>query len=75
MATKTISITEEAYNRLLSKKYEKESFTEVINRITNKISLVDFAGILTDKEADNLMERIKEARALSRKRMAKVLRL
>ena len=50
MATKTLSITEEAYERLSSKKRGKESFSEVINRITNKKSLLDFVGILSDKE-------------------------
>ncbi len=75
MATKTISITEEAYNRLATKKYEKESFSEVINRITNKVNLLDFAGILTDKEADNLINQIEKTRDLSRKRLSKVFKL
>ena len=75
MATKTISITEEAYNRLLSKKSENESFSEVINKITNKINILDFAGLLTNKETASLTEKIKESRNLSRKRALKVLRL
>jgi len=68
MATKTISITEEAYERLASKKKEGESFSEVINRITNKRSLSEFAGILSNEEADRLEKNIKEGRVLSRKR-------
>ena len=71
MATKTISITEEAYNRLLTKKYEKESFSEVINRTTNKINLLDFAGILTNKESDNLIKNIRGERNLSSRRKKK----
>ena len=71
MATKTISITEEAYNRLLTKKYEKESFSEVINRTTNKINLLDFAGILTNKESDNLIKNIRGERNLSSRRKQK----
>ncbi len=68
MATKTISITEEAYDRLIAKKHEKESFSEVINRITNKVSLLDFAGILTKNESNRLTKSINEARNLSKKR-------
>ncbi len=72
MATKTISITEEAYGRLLAKKRSHESFSEIINRITNKVNLLDFAGILTEEEADTVAGQVGKARALSRKRLTKV---
>ena len=75
MATKTISITEEAYERLVAKKEEKESFSDVINKITNKVNIRDFFGILTTKEADALEKSIREARALSRKRSVRGLPL
>lgn len=72
MATKTISITEEAYERLKTKKKGNESFSEVITRITNKKSLLDFAGILTKEQADHLEKTIAESRERSRKRMRSI---
>lgn len=75
MATKTISITEEAYERLAAKKREKESFSDVINRMTNKIHLRDFFGILNKHDAERLEDAIREARTLSRKRSEKGLDL
>ena len=75
MATKTISITEEAYERLATKKRERESFSDVINRITKKTNLSDFAGLLTEKEAENLKKAIKDDRQRSRKRVERIERM
>ena len=66
MATKTISITEEAYERLKTRKAENESFTDVINRISGKRSLMELAGVLSKGEADKLEKNIKERRKASR---------
>ncbi len=72
MATKTISITEEAYERLSSKKHEKESFSEVITRITNKVNILDFAGILNKNESEKLSKNIVESRNLSKNRLKRI---
>ncbi len=71
MATKTISITEEAYERLQARKKGGESFTEVINRITGKSSLLDYAGLLSVKEAKELEEKIKDNRKKSSGRIGR----
>lgn len=68
MATKTISITEEAYERLKMQKEKNESFTDVINRVTGKRSIMEFAGILTEEEGQKLEAYIKERRKASRER-------
>ncbi|MFB6246645.1 MAG: antitoxin VapB family protein [Candidatus Pacearchaeota archaeon] len=62
MATKNISLTEEAYRRLARLKKENESFSKAINRLTNKKSLSQFAGVLSDESAGNMKEEIKEHR-------------
>ncbi len=62
MATKTITITVEAYDRLSSLKGEKDSFSEVIKRITKKSSLLELAGILSEKEAKEMRKNIKKMR-------------
>lgn len=69
MSTKTISITEDAYERLNHRKKERESFSDVIKRITGKKSLADFAGILSEKEASELETGIAKSRKASRARM------
>ncbi len=53
MATKTISITEDAYKALLNEKQNSESFTQTILRLTKKKgNLVDSFGKwkITDQE-------------------------
>ncbi len=72
MATKTLSITEEAYNRLNSRKKEGESFTDVIKRLTKRESLTKFAGILPEREANELEKNIRKSRTDSRKRTQKI---
>ncbi len=62
MATKCITITLDAYERLASKKEKNESFSEVIKRIIPQHSLLELAGILSDKEAKELKAHIQELR-------------
>lgn len=69
MASKTITISEEAYRRLKSRKNENESFTDVINNLTRERSLSEIAGILSEEEAESLEERIKENRRKTRDRI------
>lgn len=71
MATKTISITEEAYERLANKKEKNESFSDIIIKITGRGSLLDLAGLLTEKEAEELEESLKEIRKRMRERVEK----
>jgi len=69
MPSKTITISEEAYERLKARKEEKESFTDVINKLTRERSLTEIAGILSEDEADRLEQKIKEKRGETRDRI------
>ena len=66
MPTRTISITEEAYERLKIRKEKNESFTDVINRMTGKRSIMELAGILSKEEGEKLEKYIKDRRKASR---------
>ena len=68
MATKTISLDEEAYERLKAHKREGESFSEVVKRIAGERSWKEVAGILSDEEAEELDQVIEEGRERSRDR-------
>ena len=61
MATKTISIMEDAYEVLARKKYKNESFSDVIRRIfKKKRDIMKLAGTLniTDEEAIEMKKNI-----------------
>jgi len=58
---KTVTITKEAYKKLKMEKMEGESFSELINRLTDKSrkDLMEFAGAWEDFDAEEI---IKEGR-------------
>lgn len=72
MPTRTISITEEAYERLRVMKEKNESFTDVVNRITGKRSIMELAGILSKDDAEKMEEYIKARRKASREHSNKI---
>jgi len=73
MATKTISITQEAYEALLRQKKNKESFTATILRITKKAGkLADCFGTwkMTDEEEKTLRGELSERWRMTQERMS-----
>lgn len=62
MGTKTISLTEEAYEKLRASKKEGESFSEVVERIAPGVRLEEYWGILDDEAADELRDAVAETR-------------
>lgn len=62
MATKTISLSEDAYERLRAMKREGESFSDVVRRLTAGVRLTEFHGALSAETADELEARVEAAR-------------
>jgi predicted CopG family antitoxin len=68
MATKTLTITEDAYNLLKGRKLENESFSQEITRLLTekkKKNLVDFFGILTKEEGKGMKEFFEKRREIN----------
>ncbi|WP_306059119.1 antitoxin VapB family protein [Natronococcus wangiae] len=68
MATKTISLDEEAYERLKAQKKEGESFSETVKRLAGERSWNEVVGILSEEEASDLESAIEEGRTRSKER-------
>lgn len=68
MSTKTITLSEDAYESLRMLKQVRESFSDVVRRLTARKPLTEFAGLLAAKEASKLSAVVREGRARSRAR-------
>ena len=62
MATKNISITVEAYNRLARMKQLNESFSEIIIKITGKNNWRNYCGALSKESVYKLNLGVHEGR-------------
>ncbi|MFC4544698.1 antitoxin VapB family protein [Halosolutus amylolyticus] len=63
---RNVRLTEDAYQRLKSRKQAGESFSDTVERIAGERSLLDLAGLLSDAEAEELREAIRERNDRSR---------
>ena len=70
LGTRNISISDEAYSRLAAQKKENESFTDVVNRLTGKRSILEIAGILTKSGNKEVALQIEKMRKESRRRIS-----
>ena len=69
MATKNISITVDAYDRLATLRQGNESFSEIIKRLTHARNIMQFAGILSKQSADDMEKNIALLRASNKKNL------
>ncbi len=60
--SKSIRLSEDAYERLESHKRSDETFSDVVLRLAGERSLLELAGILDDEEAEAMREAIDERR-------------
>jgi len=61
MGTRTISLADDAYERLKERKREGESFSDVVRRLTDTADLEKYHGVLSDETSERLEERVSEA--------------
>jgi len=62
MGTKTISLADDAYEQLKAEKQEGESFSDVVRRLTERVSLDDYYGVLGDETGEQLEDAIESRR-------------
>ena len=77
MATKTITIMEDAYEMIKKAKKEGESFSDLFRREFSRKrqmkSIMDFAGAWKEFPVDDIKAEIEEGRKFTRKRKMQVV--
>lgn len=66
---RNVRLTEDAYQQLKSRKQEGESFSDTVERIAGERSLLDLAGILSEEEAEEMRDAIRERDGRARERL------
>ena len=69
MGTKNIAISDEAYQMLKAMKKSGESFTDVIERMTRKSSVLELTGILSKRKVAMVERHVREIRKRSARRI------
>lgn len=62
MGTKTVSLADDAYERLRAEKRDGESFSDVVRRLTGRVELASVHGALSEETADGLEGELDRAR-------------
>jgi predicted CopG family antitoxin len=62
VGTKTISLADDAYEKLKTHKREGESFSDVVRRLAGGVALSEYYGLLDEETADDLERVIEERR-------------
>lgn len=62
MGTRTISLADDAYERLKAAKHDNESFSDAVRRLTPGVHLAEYVGALDEETADELDRGIAERR-------------
>lgn len=60
--SKSIRLSEDAYERLAAHKGDDETFSEVVLRLAGERSLLELAGTLSDEDADAVRDAVEERR-------------
>ena len=82
VATKTLSISEEAYHNLIHLKKEGESFSQLIIRLTSKkgdpetiLETIQFLQTQNEEELDDLADNIEEVYKIRKSRKLRYVNL
>lgn len=73
MPSRTVNLSNEAYELLASRKADRESFSDVVKRLAGERSLFEIVGVLDEAQARRLHERVEAGRERARRRRKRQL--
>ncbi|MBS3761616.1 MAG: antitoxin VapB family protein [Halodesulfurarchaeum sp.] len=58
---KSVRLTEDAYEKLASRKNEDETFSEVVDRLASERPISEVAGLFTEEDIESIRSRREES--------------
>lgn len=72
MGTKTVRLDDELYDRIRDENKDTETYSETIERLIGDVSLLDLAGNLSDEEATEAKDAVRQSREVGARKAREI---
>lgn len=72
MGTTSVRLDDELYKRITDEKKDSETYSEAIKRLIGDVSLLDLAGTMSEDEAAEAKDAVRQSRAVGARKAREI---